>query len=150
MVPTKLTSSRLSQPWITNHIKWLTHRKQCAYNHTRTTNLSKDCTKYYDIKRQCQQECRLAFNNYVYTLVDPNTKKITKRLWSYIKNRKQDHVGVGPLNYQGITLTDAAAKANVLADYFSSVFTCEDTSYTPQMNGIPCLIFYLYRYMWRE
>ena len=69
--------------------------------------------------------------------MDPNSNAITKRLWSYIKSRKQDHTGIGPLNYQGSTFTDPVAKADILADYFSSVFVQEDESYLPSMNGDP-------------
>ena len=135
MIPTKLTSSKLSEPWITNYIKRLTRRKQCSYNHA--LNLSEDWSKYYDLKRQCQHECRLDLNNYISTLVDPNSNAITKKLWSCIKSQKQDHTGVGPLNYQRTTITDPITKANVLADYFSSVFTREDTSSSPNINTDP-------------
>ena len=33
LIPTKTSSSKFHQPWITNHVKRLTHRKQRAYNH---------------------------------------------------------------------------------------------------------------------
>ena len=49
-----------------------------------------------------------------------------------------------PLSHQGTTITDPIAKANVLADYFSSVFIQEDIiSYTPIWIVIVCLIFHL-------
>ena len=104
MVSTKLTSSKLSEPWITNYIKHLTRRKQRSCNHARLTNLCENWSKYYDLKRQCQRECHSAFNNYISTLVDPNSNAITKKLWSYIESRKQDCTGVGPLNHQGTTI----------------------------------------------
>ena len=58
-------------------------------------------------------------------------------LWAYIKSKKQDHTGVGALNYQGNSYTDSKDKANIFADYFSSVFTHEDTSHTPELDGAP-------------
>ena len=70
-------------------------------------------------------------------MIDPNTNKVTKRLWSYIKSRKQDSTGIGPLTYQGSTYTDSKDKANVLADYFSSVFTPNNTSILPDVNDSP-------------
>ena len=53
------------------------------------------------------------------------------------KSQKQDYSGVGPLIYQGTTINDPIAKANVLVDldYFSSVFIQKDVSYTPNMNS---------------
>ena len=58
---------------------------------------------------------------------------------AYIKSKKQDHTGIGALNYQGNTYTDSKDKANLFAHYFSSVFTHEDcdTSHTPELDGAP-------------
>ena len=88
-----------------------------------------------DIKRQCQYECRKCFNQYVANLIDPNSNVVTKRLWSYIKSKKLDHTGVSTLKHQGSTYTDSQEKADLLTDYFSSVFTHEDTSHIPDLSG---------------
>ena len=135
LVPTKLSSTKHYQPWINSHIKHLTRKKQRAYNHARATNTEYDWAKYKDIKRQCQYECRKCFNQYVANLIDPNSNVVTKRLWSYIKSKKLDHTGVGTLKHQGSTYTDSQEKADLLADYFSSVFTHEDTSHIPDLSG---------------
>jgi len=68
------------QPWIIDQIKCLTHKKQHAYNHTCAINT--DWAKYKDIKRQCQYKFRKCFNQYVFTLIDPNSNVITRWLWS--------------------------------------------------------------------
>ena len=128
-VPTKVTSSKCKNPWINNYIKRLTRRKQRAYNQARHSNLSTDWSKYYDIKRQCQRECRTAFNRYVSNLVNPDNNSVTKHLWSFIKSKRQDHIGISTLKHQGETFVDATDKANVFADYFSSVFTSEDIAH---------------------
>ena len=44
---------------------------------------------------------------------------------------------MGPLNFQGETHIDPVSKANVLANYFSSVFTNENISHIPCMEGDP-------------
>ena len=41
-----------------------------------------------------------------------------KRLWSYIKSRKQDSTGIGPLTYQGSTYTDSKIKVMSLLIIF--------------------------------
>jgi len=81
-------------------------------------------------------------HKYVSDMVDPNENTVTKKLWSYIKSKRHDNVGsVGPLSFQGETFTDPLAKANIFANYFSSVFTNEDTSCIPVMDGdpLPCV-----------
>ena len=136
-ISTKLTSSKYKHPWINNCIKKITRRKQRAYNLACRSNLGTDWSKYYDLKRECQCECRTAFNRYVSNLVDSNKNIITKRLWSFIKNKRQDNVGVSTLKHEDRTYVDATEKANLLADYFSSVFTNEDVSNIPTLSTNP-------------
>ena len=88
----------------------------------------------YDLKRQSQHECHTTFNRYVSDLVDPNKNTITKHLWSFFKNKRQDSIGVGTLKHQGETFVDATDKANLLADYFPSVFTNEDVTHFPTLS----------------
>ena len=136
-IPTKLTSSKCKHPWINNYIKRTTRRKQRAYNQACCFNLATGWTKYYDLKRECQHECRTAFNRYVSNLVDPNKNIITKRLWSFIKNKRQGNVGMSTLKHEGRTYVDAKEKVNLLADYFSNVFTNEDVSNIPTLSTNP-------------
>ena len=117
------------------YIKRITRRKQCAYNQARHSNLVTDWSKYYDLKSECQHECCTAFNRYVSNLVDPNKNIITKHLWSFIKNKRQDNVGVSTLKHEGKTYVDATEKANLLADYFSSIFINEDVSNIPTLSS---------------
>ena len=93
-----------------------------------------DWSTYLDLKRTSQQECRAAFNKYISNFID-NNNHVTKKLWSFIKGKKQDRIGIGPLEYRGSTVTDPLSKANALADYFSSVFTTEDTACVPDLEG---------------
>jgi len=75
-------------------------------------------------------------------MVDPYKNTVTKKLWSYIKSKRHDNVGSsGPLSFQGETFTDPLAKANIFANYFSSVFTNEDTSCIPalEVDPLPCV-----------
>lgn len=137
MIPSKWGLTKRNQPWITRQIKQLTRKKQRAYNRARLTNCARDWSTYLDLKKVSQQECRAAFNKYVSNFTDVNNH-VTKKLWSFIKNKKRDRTGIGPLECQGSTVTDSLpSKANVLADYFSSVFTSEDTASVPVLEGDP-------------
>ena len=108
-------------------------QKTTAYNRARLTN---DWSTYLGLKRISQQEYRAAFNKYVSNFIDDNNH-VTKKLWSFIKNKKQDRIGIGPLEYQSSTVTDSLSKANALVDYFSSVFTTENTACVPVLEGDP-------------
>ena len=132
----KWSTTKQKQPWITRQIKQLTCKKQRAYNHARLTNSPSDWATYQDLKRLSQRECRSAFNNYVSSFIDENNN-VTKKLWSFTKNRKQDRTGINTLEHQGTTYTDSLSKAHVLAEYFSSVFTQEDATNVPVLEGNP-------------
>ena len=59
-------------------------------------------------------------------------------MWSYIKSKKQGHTGIASLNHQNTTVPHPLGKANVLVDYFSSVFTQDNsTSSLPDLNVSP-------------
>ena len=51
-----------------------------------------------------------------------------KKLWSYIKSKRQDFFGVPSLKANNQITVDNKEKANVLNDYFHSVFTTDDDS----------------------
>ena len=65
LIPIKLCSSNSKQPWINIQIKCLSRRKQHAYNQAHNTNESQHWTRYYNLKMECQQECRIAYTKYV-------------------------------------------------------------------------------------
>jgi len=46
-----------------------------------------------------------------------------KKLWSFIKRRKTDSVGVTPLKYKGMLWDKPKAKAEILNEQFKSVFS---------------------------
>jgi len=60
-----------------------------------------------------------------------NTHSGSKHLWSYNKSKKKDQTGVGSIRYNDQVYTDNQAKANVLNQYFSSVFTVENATQIP-------------------
>ena len=78
--------------------------------------------------------CRKAFNCYVSGLVDTNGN-VSKKLWSFIKDKRTDHCGVASLEVNGIMYNKCEDKASVLNEYFTSVFTKEDTSNIPSLDS---------------
>jgi len=68
-------------------------------------------------------------NNYLANTL--NNHSGSKHLWSYIKSKKKYQTGVAPIRYNDQVYTNDQDKANILNQYFSSVFTFEDTSWVP-------------------
>ena len=73
-------------------------------------------------------------NQYFKHLLNPNSESGHKRLWTFIKSKRQDNIGIASLEVNSTTYTDDLDKANILNNYFSTVFTTEDTSNLPSME----------------
>ena len=62
-----------------------------------------------------------------------NIKKDSKSFYSYVKSKQRTKGGVGPLISQaGETVLDDKIAANMMNEYFASVFTVEDISNIPE------------------
>ena len=95
------------------------------------------------LKKNASENANLHITNMcLIWLTQAKIQKLRSYGFMYIKSKRQDNIGsVGPLNFQGETHTDPLAKANIFANYFSSVFTNEDTSCIPTMESepLPCV-----------
>ena len=68
-VPTKMTSTKFSQPWINWNAKRLSRCKKKAFRRAQQTNSHEDIKKYKKLQKETQFYCRKAINNYVEELV---------------------------------------------------------------------------------
>ena len=115
-LPSKMTSSRFSQPWVNRTIKRNARRKQRAYNKARNSGSQSDWSHFKRLQKLQRVECRNS----------PDLYQRPKRFWSYINSRKCDNNGVAPLrDNDGLIYSDPKKKADILKNQFSSVFTQE-------------------------
>ena len=136
-VPSKMTSQRFNQPWITRDLKRLSRRKDRAYKRYSKTHSTRDYSHYKDLKNTVHVRCKLRYNEYVNSIVMDEDHK-PKRLWSFIKSKRTDACGVAPLKRDGIAYSDARVKADILNHQFTSVFTSENpTEPLPDMGPSP-------------
>ena len=133
-VPSKMVTKRLNQPWANTKIKRYSRQKQRLYNRAKTTGLEEDLLKYKKFKKFVQKECHKTYNEYIASSFTTSSPTQSKRLWSYIKSKRKDNCGIGPLRQGSNTYTDSLEKANILNQYFSSVFTIEDNTQPHMAN----------------
>ena len=88
------------------------------------------------IKKTVQQESRRAYHRYISSLTDKNGA-ITKRLWSYIKRQRKDKFGVFSLRHNDNIYNDNHTKAQLLNNYFTSVFTPHSSEAPPTISDLP-------------
>ena len=134
-VPSKLSSSRYSQPWCNRSIRRLSRRKKRAFNRARRTGRQKDWDTYRHKQKETQKACKSACNTYINDMVNNDTGN--KKLYSYIKSRRCESNGVSPLMKDGTLHGDSKTKAELLNSQFSSVFTTEDTTNFPDLGDSP-------------
>ena len=134
-VPCKIKSKNSHQPWINRTLKQLRRHKQCSYNRARSTNLPTHWLHYKKLKKEMQKECRKSYNEYMSNIIHEsyeNGKK--KKLFSYIKSLRADFYGVDTLQKDDVLYPKNQYKANLLNQYFASVFTSDDGCELPDMG----------------
>ena len=137
LVPRKHTSRSIKYPWITRHIKRLSNKKQRLYNRARHSGLQSDWLAYRDMKKLIQNECRKAHDKYVANMLTTSNDHANKRFWSYIKGKRNEHIGIPSLVKDNQIFSDSISKANILNKQFSSVFNRDD-DYSIPLPTLDC------------
>ena len=140
-VPSKITSSKTHQPWITSETKKLIRKKIRWHKKVKASNSNRDAKIYRKIKSETQRVCRRVHDQYVNDMFSEDTSN--KKMWSYIKKLGQDLVGVADLKDEQNTLTsDPTRKANLIHKQFDSVFSDDTIKITPEFekeNRLPTM-----------
>ena len=130
---TKSTCTSRKQPWISSHIRCLSRKKRHLYNTAKQTNSPYEWQAYRNLKKVVQQQCRAAYHRYITSLTD-ETGSVTKRLWSYIKSQRKDSCSITSLKRNDILYNNDSKKAQLLNNYFTSVYTPISSSPSPPLN----------------
>ena len=122
-VPSKITSARFNQPWLTRKCRSLLRKKKRLYNRACRTNSPYDWQRFNDIRLASQRQCRSASRSYISDRVSTDQSRNNKFLFQYVKKQRTDNNGVSPLVDRGVTYVHPKDKANSLNRQFSSVFS---------------------------
>ena len=136
LIPTKWTSTRYSQPWVTRECKRMSRMKQRAYNRAKRTKQETDWNDFKLLVKTCKKAYASAYNQYIRECISPNIKNNPKKFFTFIKSKRCDNMGISPLKDKGILYTDDKDKANILNEQFSSVFSQKDCV-TPTIPSDP-------------
>ena len=137
-VPSKLSSTRTTQPWTNSTTKRLSRRKKRSFKKQRKSKKKRDIARYHRLKTESQRECRKAYHSYIQNFIDPEAKSNPKKFWAFIKSKRQENSGVAPLrNRDGILYSDSKMKAEILNEQFSSVFNKDEDDEMPDMGSSP-------------
>jgi hypothetical protein len=102
-VPSKTSSVRHHQPWISSEVKKVSRRKKRSFKKYKRTGKFRDLVRYNELKLTSRKTCRAAFNNYLNNMIEQTEDSNHKRFWAIIKGRREN-TGIAPLkNIQGVT-----------------------------------------------
>ena len=140
-IPTKTPRPQKHKPWITREIITIIQRRNRLYSKWKASKTPDLFKKFTTLRSECQRKLRKAQQDYLDNIFDleNNTEEgkgnATKRFWTFIKSRKKDSCSVAPLHSQGVLISDAKGKANILNQQYCSVFpndsNCEIPSKGP-------------------
>ena len=146
-IPTKMTKTKYSLPWIDCTIKRLIKKRDRLYFRARRSS-SPDIENHYKrFRAHVQKAIRDAYWKHIsniFTLelenTDPDSPRKNekaKRFWSFVKSLKKDAFGITSLRENGILKTDTVDKANICNKQCQSAFTCETDSEIPSKGTSP-------------
>ncbi|MCP3930316.1 MAG: hypothetical protein GY705_14575 [Bacteroidetes bacterium] len=121
-VDSKLTSSKTHQPWITSETKRMIRKKNRWFSLAKKSNSPRVWNRYKKIRSDTQRICRRAHDDYVNEIFKGDTAN--KKMWSYVKSKRQEHVSIPDVKDESNSLTsDPSKKAEIIHKQFDSVFS---------------------------
>ena len=145
-IPSKMTKTKYSVPWIDVTIRQLVKKRNKLYLRARKSKDPDEKIHYKQFRCHVQKVWRDVYWKYVsniFTLENdssdldtPLPEKI-KKFWSFIKSLKKDAFGITSLRENGILKTDAKESAIFVIRQFQSAFTCKGDSDPPSKGASP-------------
>ncbi|XP_072028466.1 uncharacterized protein [Amphiura filiformis] len=133
-IPSKMTSSKPSVPWINATMKINIRKKRKLYDKARKTGDFELWDRFKQSRRKIDRQMRTLHREHVHSIGECLETDNTKPFWNYIKSLRRDVFGVSPLNLTGRIASSAKEKAETLNKQFCSVFTREDLSSIPNLG----------------
>ena len=137
-IPTKMSSQRHNLPWFNRRLKCKKRKLQRLYNKHKISKSDHDEAAFKSYRSNYKKEIRHAQGHYIRNTMSDNLHQNTKQFWKIVKSKRVDNGGIPPLNTPDGNTTDVSQdKAEILNNYFRSVYTHEDTANIPNLSGNP-------------
>lgn len=120
--------------WFNSYIKRLLNKKTRYYKLKKKTGREEDCKKYDVIAKETKKAIQRAKRKIEVNIAKKTGNDGKRKFNSYLKSKLGKNTGIGPLiDTQKNTVTDPKAMADMLNNYFGSVFV-EDDGTKPNIN----------------
>ena len=146
-IPSKMTKTKYSSPWIDSSIKRLIKRRDRLYFRARKSSSPDIKSHYKRFRAHVQKVIRDAYWKHISGIfsfdtdsADPDCPRKNvkaKKFGSFVKSLKKDAFGINSLRENGILKTDTLDKANICNRQFESAFTRESDTEIPSKGTSP-------------
>ena len=146
-IPSKMTKTKYSSPWIDSSIKRLIKRRDRLYFRARKSSSPDIKSHYKRFRAHVQKVIRDAYWKHISGIFSSNTDRAdpdcprknekAKKFWSFVKSLKKDAFRINSLRENGILKTDTLDKANICNRQFESAFTRESDTEIPSKGTSP-------------
>lgn len=134
-VPKKTTSKRFHQPWFNRVCQRAVRKKKRSYRQYKETKNRTDWENYIKSEKAARKTCEQIKNSYIKNNIINSDGKKNKNLFSYIKSKRNEVIGVSPLvDSNNVTQIDDNKIAEILNNQFASVFS-KDDGLSPEIRG---------------
>ena len=133
-IPSKMTKSKQTYPWITPSVKKAQKRRDRLYAKAKKTRSPKLWKKFKEYRQKAKEEIRSSHTSYIQDMIGESLQENPKPFWSYIKSLRKDSNSIPTLQTKsGMPAATDQSKAKALVNQFSSVFTKENIDDIPQI-----------------
>ena len=122
LVPMKRKRSARAPPWMYGEIKRAIREKKKAWNGWKKSRRVEDRNVYKEWENKTKKLIRNK-KNALERQVARDSRTNPKRFYSFINRARSSRSTIGPLNKDGVRVTDPKDKADYMNEFFSSVFT---------------------------
>ena len=135
-IPSKISSSHFSHPWVNRSIKRDINRKKRLYNNARKHGSASCWIRFRKLRRHIDRKIRKAHSSYIRDVIGASLKSDnTRPFWNFIKSKRTEVSGVSPPNVANNIISSAKEKAEALNHQFCSVFTKENQTDIPDLGS---------------
>ncbi len=133
-VPTRQIKVNLDPPWYNKNITYL--KNKCRREHSNAKK-SQNFKFYKEARAKLNMAKRNSEDEFVSKTLESDLKERPKQFWNYGKHKTKGNCSSIPTPKSELgEVSDSIDKANLLNNFFQSVFTCENLNTLPQVNYI--------------
>ncbi len=119
--------------WMKRKVSKMIKARNRAWTRFRDRPSYENQIKYKEKRNIVTNEIRKAKSDFEIKLAE-NIREDPKTFYAYARSKSKAKVGIGPLKGQDEMVVDEEGMANLLNNYFATVFTKEDINTIPEIN----------------